>query len=68
MNDIDMNLVQVRQGYAWHYEKYQQEQALEDRVDYSNAQQLAALERRGLWADQSPVAPWDWRAERRARE
>lgn len=67
VNEVDVNLEQVRQGYAWHYEKYQQEQSLEDRANYSDAQRTATVQRRGLWSDVSPVPPWDWRAQKRDR-
>ena len=45
----------VRAGFAWWYRRY------------SNDRDLEALEaearqsKRGLWADASPTAPWEWR-------
>ena len=61
----DVNLEQVRRGCGWHYKKYQNEQSLEDRLSYNRAEEEARNNRVGLWADSAPVAPWDWRAERR---
>lgn len=61
----DKCLEQVRAGFAWHYKKYAEEQALEDRRLYSEAEQAARDTRRGLWQDREPVAPWEWRAARR---
>jgi endonuclease YncB( thermonuclease family) len=54
-NGIDVNRQMVATGNAWHY------------VDYSRDTSLAALQsqaqsqRLGLWAQPSPVAPWDFR-------
>ena len=54
-NGVDVNRQMVATGNAWHY------------VDYSRDTSLAALQsqaqsqRLGLWAQPSPVAPWDFR-------
>ena len=52
----DANAEQVRRGYAWTYVRY----ARQGSPLYS-LEQEAKTARRGLWADPSPVAPWDWR-------
>ena len=57
----DMNLEQVRRGCGWHYKKYQNEQGLDDRLSYNAAEESARANKVGLWADQEPVPPWDWR-------
>jgi len=57
VDGTDVGLELVRGGFAWHYTRY-----LKDR-DYAAAQQEARAERRGLWQDRDPVAPWDWRAD-----
>ena len=47
-------------GYAWHYKQY------------SNDPKLAALEKDarkkkiGLWAEQNPMSPWDFKAKKKA--
>jgi endonuclease YncB( thermonuclease family) len=54
-NGVDVNRQMIATGNAWHY------------VDYSRDTSLAALQsqaqsqRLGLWAQPSPVAPWDFR-------
>lgn len=63
----DVNLAMVASGMAWHYKKYQREQSSSDRLLYDSAEQEAREQRAGLWRDPEPMAPWDWRAERRAR-
>lgn len=61
VNGLDANLEQVKRGMAWFYKKYENEQPLQDRLDYFHAQDLAEMEKVGLWADNGPVAPWDFR-------
>lgn len=57
----DVNLIQVHRGMAWHYKHYQRDQSAAERRDYARAEDEARAASRGLWGDQSPVAPWDFR-------
>jgi len=57
----DINLQQVRNGMAWHYITYQDEQDPVDRSLYAQAEYAAQGERLGLWADKYPQAPWQFR-------
>ena len=50
-----VNLWLVRNGWAWRYDRYSKSDILRA------AQDEAKKERKGLWADMSPVAPWEWR-------
>lgn len=61
VSGVDCNLRQIKLGMAWHYKKYENEQDVEDRSLYGQAEYLAKQERRGLWAESSPIAPWDYR-------
>jgi len=65
VNGQDVNLEQVRRGCGWHYKKYQKEQSLDDRLSYNAAEESARASRVGLWADNEPMPPWDWRKARR---
>jgi endonuclease YncB( thermonuclease family) len=65
VNGQDVNLEQVRRGCGWHYKKYQNEQILDDRLSYNSAEESARASRVGLWADNEPMPPWDWRNARR---
>jgi endonuclease YncB( thermonuclease family) len=60
-SSIDVGLAQVSAGMAWHYRDYQRDQAAVDRAAYADAERRARAARRGLWADQDPVAPSAWR-------
>jgi endonuclease YncB( thermonuclease family) len=52
----NLNREIVRAGFAWWYERYaRHETVLRDLQDEARAA------RRGLWADPSPMPPWEWR-------
>jgi len=57
----DVGLEQIRAGLAWWYREYAHEQSPQDRLAYETEEDAARRERLGLWQDQAPVAPWDWR-------
>ncbi|MBL7020855.1 MAG: thermonuclease family protein [Nitrospinaceae bacterium] len=58
---IDAGLEQIKAGLAWHYKYYQKEQSEEDRRLYSKAESEARIKQIGLWKDEEPIAPWEWR-------
>jgi endonuclease YncB( thermonuclease family) len=58
---LDAGLEQIRAGFAWWYRAYANEQSAEDRELYEQAENDARLRKRGLWIDDKPVPPWDWR-------
>ncbi len=63
---FDVNLEQVRRGYAWHYTRYAKEyQDDATYMSYEAAQREAQDARRGLWGGNLPEAPWDYRAAQR---
>ena len=45
----------VRAGYAWHFKKYSSDK------EYDKIETEARENKRGLWQDKNPVAPWTWR-------
>ena len=57
----DIGLQQIVNGMAWWYKEYAKEQTPEDRDAYEHAETMAKLRRFGLWADTTPVPPWEWR-------
>ena len=65
LSNEDINLRQIEAGLAWHYKKYQDEQTTSDRLKYSDAELEARRVRRGLWADNNPVPPWEYRQAKR---
>ena len=61
VNGIDACLEQVKAGFAWHYKKYQHEQSPEDRRLYAKAEDQARDDRLGLWRENNPNPPWEYR-------
>ncbi len=55
-----VNESQVNAGMAWVYLKYSKDPTLLE------AEALAKRFQRGLWRDKAPVAPWEWRAAKKA--
>jgi len=54
----EVNLELVCDGHAWWYEHY-----AKNASDYKQCQADAQKNKRGLWAEEDPVAPWDWRRQ-----
>ncbi len=52
---VDANAEQVRLGMAWVYDKYVKDASLYQLQDGARAA------RRGLWADSTPIPPWEFR-------
>jgi endonuclease YncB( thermonuclease family) len=67
VDGVDANLEQIREGSAWVYTQYLRELPIEDRKRYLEAERLAKTEHRGLWHDEQPEPPWQWRRDKRAR-
>ena len=60
--DIDLEMVET--GLAWHYKHFAKDQDPAERIQYADAERAARGAKRGLWADASPVAPWEFRRAR----
>lgn len=57
----DVGLMMVRAGLAWHYKQYAREQTLSERSTYTLAENEAKKSMLGLWIDEHPQAPWQFR-------
>lgn len=55
-NDVDVNAKMIEDGWAWHFVKYNDEERLQE------LEVAARKAKRGLWADNNVLAPWDYRA------
>lgn len=51
----ELNLELVRAGLAWHYKKYSSDRRME------RTELEARKKKRGLWIQENPIAPWDFR-------
>ena len=61
LDDLDICLQQLVLGMAWHYKKYENEQSVPDRVVYNGAELKSKSLKLGLWADETPTPPWEFR-------
>ena len=61
-NGVDVNLQMVKEGLAWHYRKYSKS------AELSRAEAEAKAGKKGLWADQNPVPPWDFRKHEKKKK
>ena len=58
---LDTGLAQITSGLAWHFKRYERDQAEEDRHRYADAETEARARKLGLWHDPAAAPPWDWR-------
>lgn len=61
VNGQDVALAQLDAGLAWWYRKYANEQPPGLWGDYESAEVRASVDRVGLWQDENPIPPWEWR-------
>jgi endonuclease YncB( thermonuclease family) len=59
---VDANAEQVRRGMAWVFDRYVRDPSL---YTFQDAARFARL---GLWADDAPMAPWEWRVAKGQQE
>jgi len=62
--DVMLNREMVRAGLAWYYPKYCRDQPLCGEL--MDLEDRARKERRGLWRETDPVAPWDWKRQQKS--
>jgi micrococcal nuclease len=62
VGDEDANAKLVEDGWAWHFKKYNDEDRLAKLEDAARKSKL------GLWADEKPLAPWEYRARQTTPE
>lgn len=62
VGDADTNAKMVEDGWAWHFKKYNDEERL------AKLEDAARKAKRGLWADETPLAPWEYRARQKTPE
>lgn len=60
----DINLEMVRKGYAWAYRQYLKRPYASEYID---AEKSARDKRLGLWQDNNPTPPWEFRKRQRGK-
>ncbi|MEP7338569.1 MAG: thermonuclease family protein [Acidobacteriota bacterium] len=61
VGSVNANLEQLRAGLAWYYRQYSADVPAENRQLYERAEAEARTARRGLWQQQNPQPPWEFR-------
>lgn len=64
----DVNLAQLEAGMAWLHTAYYNELSDEQKKVYKDAEAEARRARRGLWKDDAPAPPWEYRAANKIGE
>ena len=64
INDKKQNVNKeiLRAGLGWHYKKYSSD------TSYTNLEIKARDQKIGLWADEKPVPPWEWKENSKQAE
>ena len=60
--DHSLNRLLVKEGYAWWYRQYSDDQSL------GKLEKMARAEGKGLWAGADPIPPWEWRRGKRKNQ
>ena len=57
-NELNVNMLMVKFGFAWVYDEYAKNSSLYKYQDQAKAENL------GLWRAKDPIAPWVWRKQK----
>ena len=57
-NELNVNMLMVKFGFAWVYDEYAKNSSLYKYQDQAKAENL------GLWRAKDPIAPWMWRKQK----
>ena len=57
-NGESANILMIKSGYAWVYDRYVKDSSLYRYQDQAKAKNL------GLWQAKNPIAPWVWRKQK----
>ena len=57
-NELNVNMLMVKFGFAWVYDEYAKNSSLYKYQDQAKAENL------GLWQAKDPIAPWVWRKQK----
>jgi endonuclease YncB( thermonuclease family) len=63
--DRDLGQQLLEEGYVWFFRRYQSDLTSEQRRIYDSAEKAARDAGRGLWADATPLPPWEFRQRNR---
>jgi endonuclease YncB( thermonuclease family) len=58
LGQVNVNLEQVKRGYAWAYTEFLDRPYMSE---FYSAEKEARSQRLGLWKESNPMPPWEWR-------
>lgn len=61
LKKTDINLEQVKRGMAWVFKHFLDDPSSADQSDYIDAQEQAESNHIGLWVQNDPIPPWEFR-------
>jgi endonuclease YncB( thermonuclease family) len=61
LGNVDIGAQMIRDGGAWYNKSDERLLGESERLVYGGSEEAARTEKRGLWQDESPVSPWDYR-------
>lgn len=65
----DVGRLLIAEGLAWHFKRYARTQPVDERTGDAEAEAAARGAMAGLWSEQGPIPPWEWRkAEKASRK
>ena len=67
LNGVDIGAQMLRDGVAWYDHSVNYGLSDPDRNLYAQCEEVARNEKRGLWREQNPVAPWQYRRAQLAK-
>jgi len=65
--DLDVGMQMLRDGVAWFDKAASNRLTVAESQTYSASEVAARNERRGIWQQESPVSPWEFREQQAAR-
>ena len=65
IDQLDVNHNMIKEGNAWAYRKYLKTLPGHKGIHYIEAETTSKLQKKGLWALDKPISPWQYRKEKR---
>lgn len=60
-NGTNLNKELIKNGLAWHFKKYS------SNIEYAELEIKARNQKIGIWSEANPIAPWEWRQQKKAK-
>ena len=60
-DNMNINEAMLSNGMAWHFKKY------DKNPKWDNLESEARILKKGLWAQENPTPPWEWRSNKKQR-